>query len=76
MKWLKDYKKKWGLFGLVFPILGLIVGLTVLMVSLKFGAGFDVFAWLGSPKAIPIYFVLLAIVAFLIRLYCSLGERK
>jgi len=71
-KWLRSYKKRWGLFGFIFPALGFLGAIVLLFVCLKYGANFDVLAWMASPKAIPIYFVVFIIVIAGWRLYCTL----
>lgn len=68
---ISDYRRKWGMFGLIFPILGFLVAVAILLVCLKYGAGFDVLAWLISTKAIPIYIILFALLTGLISVYCG-----
>lgn len=66
-KRLAEYKRRWGVFGLLFPLLGFAAGVAIVLVCVYYGAGFDVFAWMASPKAAPIWFVLILIpLAFLI----------
>ena len=52
---IRAYRKRFGLFGLLFPFLILLGGGSIVLVCLS-ANGFDVIAWLTSPKAAVAYF--------------------
>ena len=70
-KRLAAYRRKWGLFGLLFPLIGSVAGIAILWVSLYYGLGFDLIAWVLSPKGAPLIWVAVLIALGFVCLWCG-----
>mgnify|MGYP003595884570 CR=1 FL=1 len=70
-KAFERYRRKWGLFGLLFPIVGFACGIALLWVSLYYGAGFDLWAWMASRMAAPVWLILLIIGVGFVAMWCG-----
>lgn len=67
---VRAYRKRFGLFGIVFPILLIAVGAFVVVLCLE-ANGTDVLGWLASEKAIPVYFAFLIVALALVGLWTA-----
>ena len=69
-KWIKSYKKRWGLFGLLFPIAMLLCGGGAVLWALG-ASGFDVIGWMCGPRAIVLYALVAIALLEIVSLWCA-----
>jgi uncharacterized membrane protein YeaQ/YmgE (transglycosylase-associated protein family) len=72
---LKKIKKKFGLFGFLFPIIIAIIGAAIVAVCF-YETGFDVLSWLRGPHAVIAYFAIAIILLVWANVWFRIGGSK